>query len=97
MKKQIEQQANEQEFVKYIGKHRKAVKGSKMKLKQTIGKCPVGCDAELSLNMEHKEKVVGNSVYSGRFFVYICPKCQSRWTTTESDTISIATLKPKKK
>jgi hypothetical protein len=84
-------------FVKYVARHRKAVKGSKMRLKQTIGKCPCGCDADLVLQMGKLTKAVPPFIYEGRFFVYVCPMCEERFTTTESDTISIATLKPKKK
>jgi hypothetical protein len=48
------------------------------------------------LHTEKRKHIVENNSYEGEFFVYKCEGCGLGWTTTESDTKSLATFKQKK-
>lgn len=62
-----------------------------------IKKCPFGCDVDIQLVKESQDFAVKGQVLVGERWVYKCPSCKKGFTTTESDTISMATLKVKKK
>ena len=59
--------------------------------------CINGCDVKIILKKEKFTHAVPPYIFKGIFWVYECPKCKGRFTSSESDTISMATLKPSKK
>lgn len=60
-------------------------------------KCPFGCDTDIELIKESQTFATKGGVYVGERWLYKCPSCNQGFTTTDSDTISMATLKLKKK
>lgn len=52
-------------------------------------------DKPLRLRREKLDKTIGPHTWQGVFFVYQCPKCGERFTTTETVAISMASMKLK--
>lgn len=48
------------------------------------------------LKSEIKKHIVNKNVFEGRFYYYQCEKCNEKWTSTESDTISMDNFKHRK-
>jgi rubrerythrin len=63
---------------------------------EPIIKSPCCENRNAKLFTEKRKHIIKQNVYEGSFYVYKCDECGLGWTTTESDTVSLNNLKPKK-
>jgi DNA-directed RNA polymerase subunit RPC12/RpoP len=77
-------------FEKYLERLRKEV-GDQTEPTEILD-CPF-CGGIPVLKKETLTHIVPPHIWEGVFWVYQCSQCSKRFTTTQSDTISIATLK----
>lgn len=57
-----------------------------------IYSCPMGCEDEVDLSLVGVEFTIRNKRYTGEQWVYECTSCGERFTTAESDNITIEGL-----
>ena len=80
-------------FEKYLEESRKLASKVKLPLVELIT-CPV-CATEAPLtSADDLSHSVDGKTWKGTHWFYRCPGCGEQFTTTESDTLSIASLKP---
>ena len=83
-------------FEGYVKKVKKEAVGMSVKnLPKRYEDCPFCGKGKPELTIEKLSHAVPPKLYEGEFYVYKCNKCKERFTTTESDTLSIASLKQK--
>lgn len=57
--------------------------------------CPICPGLEGTLRFAPLEHSVGEYTYTGTSWYYMCDNCGESWTTSESDGVSLASLKLK--
>lgn len=68
------------------------VKPNELKIKDY----PFGCGGKIELTQDWQKFSAKGNIYEGKRWLYKCNKCDERFTTTESDTISMENLKVRK-
>lgn len=82
-------------FLTYLAKVR--AEAGNQKRPDDFLTCPTCCHQPLTpvdLVQQELTHVIHPYIWKGTFWVYKCPECKEGFTTTQSDTISIASLKP---
>jgi uncharacterized protein with PIN domain len=91
---------NKKSFEAYLKKVRKDWESqyNKASRPRDFKDCPF-CGSVIGLNLlkESITHIVPPYLFEGIFWVYRCDNCSERFTTCESDTISISTIKLKVK
>jgi hypothetical protein len=85
-------QTNVERFRNFIIAHQAAAQMIEGPLKERMA-CPV-CGGIMFLLNEPLAYSVEGYAWSGKHHYYECGKCNERFTTTDSDTLSIASLEP---
>lgn len=78
-------------FEKYLARIRKDAERITWEQEPVIS-CPA-CPGDGKLTSEEHEHKVEDAVYKGTFWFYKCDKCGEEFTTTTSDTLTLASLK----
>jgi uncharacterized protein with PIN domain len=80
-------------FEQFLATVKKQAEG--ITLPQSFNSCPFCDNAIVLLKIENMTHAVPPYIWEGQWYVYRCESCGEGFTTSKSDTLSLATLKLK--
>jgi uncharacterized protein with PIN domain len=86
-------QQTKESFEKFLAKVKKEADG--IVLPKSLNNCPFCDNGIVLLKIENITHAVPPYIWEGKWYVYRCEACGEGFTSGKSDTLSIASLKPK--